>query len=489
MLCPTSIACALLVMLSACADKKEEPPVRTHDPVPTPRLSSILSVPIDVDTNAVRRAVEAALPMQLWTIDQHSKRCVKPQEVKLFGKKLKVTPPISCTIRGVVSRGPIRLRGAGRDILVDVPIHAKIGAYDVGGILKGETANGEALAHARIRLSLTPNWSPAARVRLDYDWVAAPGIDFLGQRITFAEKADTRLGPIITDLERSLPRELAKMNVRKQVDALWQQGFTSIMLNRHKPPVWMRLTPQKLRYGGYEMHGQRLRLNLGLDALTETFVGPKPDAPTLIPLPPMERASAENQLRFHIPVVADYAELEPVILRALRKRARRPFDLPGIGPVSVKFDNVVAYGTVGEKIAVGVTLAITPKAISLGRTSGVIWLVARPVTTPNSAKVRFEALDIAGSTDAVSGDLLIALGRSGAFSEAIAASLTQNFSNDLSKLVEKIRRAIQNKQTGQFVIEAKMDRIATGRIMAYGQGLYLPVDVEGTASVTFRPKP
>jgi hypothetical protein len=477
----------LLALLAACSEQKTLAPVRTNDPVPTPRISSLLSVPIDVDSNAVRRAVESALPKQLWTIDEHSSRCVKPQEVKLFGKRLKVTPPISCTIRGVVTRGPVSLRGSGRDILVDLPIEAKIGAYDVGGILKGETATGRALAHARIRLSLAPNWSPRASVALDYDWVDAPGIDFLGQRITFAQKADQRLGPIIADLERKLPGELARMNLRAQVDALWRQGFTSIMLNREKPPVWMRLTPQKLRYGGYEMHGQKLRLNLGLDAVTETFIGPRPSDPSVTSLPPLEPAGTDNRLRLHIPVVADYVELEPVILRALRKRARRPFDLPGIGKVTARFDKVVAYGTAGEKIAVGVTLSITPQTRQIGTTSGIVWLVARPVTAPNSAKVGFADLVITGDTDGVGGDLLLALGRSGAFSDVIAGSLTQNFSKDLSELLEKIRRAIQDKKTGAFVIDARMDRVATGRVVAYGQGLYLPVDVEGVASVSFKP--
>jgi hypothetical protein len=474
-------------LLSGCSKPEVLAPVRSNEPVPTPRLSSVLSVPIDVDSNVIRRAVDAALPKQLWTIDQHSDRCVKPKQVKLFGKKLKVTPPISCTIRGVVTRGPIRLRGVGQDIFVDVPIEAKIGAYDVGGILKGETATGTALAHAVIRLSLNDNWSPTGSVRLDYDWVDAPGIDFLGQRITFAEKADTRLGPIIAELERTLPRELAKMNVRAQVGKLWAQGFTSIMLNRDKPPVWMRLTPQKLHYGGYEMHGQKLRLNLGLDALTETFVGARPDDPKVTPLPALERSVAASRLRFHIPVVADYAELQPVILRALQKRSRRPFTLPGVGDVAVRFDKIVAYGTTGEKIAVGITLGMKPESMTLGETRGVIWLVARPVNAPNSAKVAFTDLAIAGDTDGVGGDLLVQLAQSGAFSQIIASSLTQNFSNDLDKLMGKIRHAIKSKQTGQFLIGAKMDRIATGRLVAYGQGLYLPVDVEGTASVTFKP--
>lgn len=481
-------ACCLSFALGACSGQKTGAPPRSNDRVPTPQQTSMLTVPIDVDTNALRKVVDEALPKQLWAIEQHSRSCVKPQRINLFGKKLSITPPISCTVRGTVTRGAIRLRGVGQDIVADIPVSARIGAYDVGGILKGETATGAAMVHARIRLSFRPDWTPVATVELDHDWTKAPGIDFLGQRITFTDKVDERLAPIIARLERSLPGELAKLNVRQQVDALWRQGFTSIMLNRERPPVWMRLTPQTLRYGGYELHDQRLRLNLGIDALTETFVGDRPKDAQPTPLPPMAPVQRGTGLRFHIPVVADYRELEPVVLRALQKLSSRPIVLPVAGDVDARFEKVVAYGTAGNKIAVALTVAVKPRSVSVGETRGLIWLVAKPVNKPGSAVVEFEQLEITGNTDGSAGNLLIELGQSRAISSTIAASLTQNFSHDLDELLGKIRKAIENKEAGRFVIRARINRFRTGAITAYGQGLYLPVDVEGNATVVFRPK-
>lgn len=479
----------LVGLASGCSGSGEvKPPPRAEDAVPKPTQSSLLAVPIDLDTEVVRRAVENAVPRQLWTIEQHSPRCVKPRQVKLFGAKLKVTPPISCTIVGVVTRGAIRLRGQGRDIIADMPITARISARDIGGLLKGETATGSAMAHARIRLDLGADWNPRGTVKLGYDWTKAPGIDFLGQRITFTEKADEKLAPVLRKLETDLPRELARTNLRRQVEGLWRQGFTAIELNAEKPPVWMRLTPQKLRYGGYEMRGQKLQLNLGLDAITETFVGQRPADPTPTSLPPLERAETVDRLRFFIPVVADYAELEPVILRALTKRSKRPFDLPGIGTVCARFDKVVLYGTTGGKIAVGVTLAAKPEALNVGETHGLIWITARPINAPGSARVAFDQLSVSGDTDGMGGDLLIKLGSSPAFSNEIAGSLTQNFTHDLDKLLDKIKRAIERKQTGDFTIRARIEQVQTGKIEAYGAGLYLPVNVAGSAGIDYRPR-
>ncbi|WP_051187067.1 DUF4403 family protein [Sphingobium baderi] len=474
---------------SGCSRPQQaQAPPRAHDPVPVPRESSILSVPVDVDTSAIRDAVEQAIPRQLWTINRHSPRCIPPQRVKILGAKLNVTPAISCTIVGVVTRGPVHLRGEGQDIVADIPIHAQISARDVGGILKGETATGSALARARIRLDIGKDWKPHGTVRLHYDWTQAPGIDFLGQRITFTDEADRKLRPVVRNLERDLPRTLSRANLPAQVERLWRQSFTSVQLNERNPPVWMRVTPLRILYNGYAMRESRLRFNLGIEAVTETYVGnrPRPVEPTA--LPPPASAKADGQFHFFIPVTADYAELEPVIMRALTKRSHRPFRLPTVGPVVARFDKVEAYGTNGGRIAVGLTLAARPEARGKAdEVHGRIWITAVPRNAPNSPKVHFDALAVAGNTDALSGDLLLALGNSPAVSTLIAQSLTQNFSNDIAELLGKIRRAIDEKRMGDFLITTDLEQVEIGQIKAFGQGLHLPVRARGTARIAYKP--
>jgi hypothetical protein len=476
------------LLLAGCSGRSHvEPPPRATDAVPAPGESSVIAVPIDADSAALTRAIEGAVPKTLWTIDRHLDQCIAPQRIKLFGKRRKVTPAIGCTVTGVVTRGPIRLRGAGHDIIADMPLRARISARDVGGVLKGETATGSAMAHARIRLSVAPDWTPRGTVKLYYDWTTPPGIDFLGQRITFADKADEKLKPVVRKLEATLPRELARVKLRDDVARLWAQSFTSVQLNGDNPPVWMRITPRRLFYRDYALSGGRLHLDLGMEAVTESFVGPRPPDPAPAPLPKLERSDAKRQLRFFIPVVADYAELEPVILRALVKRSARPFDLPRIGPVTARFDKVVAYGTTGGRIAVGIALAAKRASRGGAPTTGTIWLAAHPVNAPGSAKVSFDDLTVTGDTNGIAGDLLIELGNSPVVSALIAGALGQNFTGDLDDLLGKIRRAIADKRVGDFVIHADLTEVETGRIEAHGQGLYLPVRVGGDARITYQP--
>lgn len=478
------LAAAVTAILWWSRDTNVEPPPRVNDPVEVPKQASHIAVPLESDVSALSRALERAIPRTLWTIDRHFDKCVAARRVRIFKKDLKVTPDIGCNVVGTVARGAIRLRGEGEEIVADIPIHADISARNVGGVLKGETATGDAMAHARVRLTLREDWTAAATVRLSYAWTTPPGIDFLGQRITFTDQADEKLQPVVRELERTLPQEIAKLDIRSKVSEAWRQSFTSLELNAENPPVWMRVTPQRLSYGGYSLERGKLRLRLGMEAGTETFVGPRPQDPEATPLPPLVRESKGEQLRFFIPVIADYAQLEPVVLKALTKRSQRPFDLPGIGPVTARFDKITAYGTTGGRIAMGLTVNARPVG-STTDTLGVVWISARPVNEPGSQKVSFTDLEVRGNTNGIGGDILVQLANSPALAGSVADALTQNFTRDFQKLLVKVQRAIVEKREGDFVIRAQIGKVTTGALKAAGQGLYLPVWAEGSARVEY----
>ncbi|RYD44178.1 MAG: DUF4403 family protein [Sphingomonadales bacterium] len=481
-------ALLLTAALAGCDRKTEvEAPPRATDKAPSPTQTSLIAVPINASTASLKVALERAVPKTLWTINRREARCVQPQQVKLFGKKVKVTPPIACTIVGQVTRGPLRLRGEGDEIVVDVPIHAAIAARDIGGVLKGETATGTAMAHARIKIELTPDWRTQGKARISYGWTKAPGIDFLGKRITFTDEADAKLKPVVRDVEREVNREIAKIDIRKQAADVWRQSFTALELNRENPPVWMRVTPQRILYGGYRIEGDRMNLNLGLEAITETFVSGRPADPKPTPLPRLVREIPKPHLDVRVPVIADYTILQPVVDRALAKRSARPFVLPEVGAMTVKFGKSTIYGSPGGRIALGVDVDMRLTARTGDPTRGRIWMTAVPQNKPGSAEVRFTNLSINGDTDGVGGDLLITLGQSPGFAPLIADALTQNFANDLGKLQGKIKRAVDQRREGAFVIRTRVEGFEIGEIKAYGNGLYLPVRMVGGASVDYRP--
>ncbi|WP_246449450.1 DUF4403 family protein [Novosphingopyxis iocasae] len=480
-------ALASLSLLAACSGSpKNEAPPRVTTPITVKSAPSQIAVPVTAKLDSLAAALERDIPRKLWSIDKPGQTCVASKGIDLGIATVK-TPRIKCRIVGTVTRGKLRLSGSGQTIRAAIPLHAVLHAENIGGIIAQETATADAMAHAVIHLDLDKNWTPHGTVDLKYDWTNAPHAEILGQRIDFTSQADAKLKPVIARLERDLPKELKKLGIRQKVQEGWASAFTVLSLNRENPPVWLRVKPTALHYGGYDVDGRTMRLRLGMEAVTESFVGNKPDAPEPTPLPSMTpMQNKAGRVAFVIPVVASYKELEPVLMKALTKRAAQPIAVPGIGPVIASFKRVTIYGTKNGRMAVGVNFAAHPQGKRGEIAKGTVWLTAKPMNKQNSRVVRFQDLSISGTTDVTGGDLILDLANAPGITELIASSLEQNFQDDFNDLLKKVERAIAAKREGQFTIRADIDSVQTGTISATGQGLFLPTRIEGTARISLR---
>lgn len=482
------VAGAALLLGAGCSHSVRSPAPPRVDTAPDfPLQTSSIVVPISGSLDDLQRALERAIPQRLWSIDRQLDSCVAAKRVDLGIAKVKVLPKLGCRIVGDVRRGRLVLGGRGDRLTITMPIHATIAAKKVGGIAS-KTATGDAIVHAVARLSVVGNWTPSATVAIDYDWTTPPGIDFLGQRIEFATKADARLKPVIAKLERTLPQELDKLKLRDKLASAWKQGFTALQLNRERPPAWMRITPKQLGVGGYSIDRRALTLTLSADALTETFVGDRPADPVATPLPPPARTIGQRGLNFFIPVLADYAQLEPVVRRALLKRAEKGITLAGVGPVDVEFGKVTVYATTGGHLAVGVVAKARARQNALLATKGEVWLTAIPYNLPGSQLVRVRDVTIATDTDSQITNLLIALFKDGSIRASIAQGLSHDFAPDYAKVLTAARRAIGSRREGDFVLSADVTRVENGTLAVTGKGLFLPVRAVGQASIAYRPR-
>ena len=491
----------LLIPLVACGRDQNDPrPPRVDSAPVIPQLASTLVVPVNVRLADLESELNRATPQTLWSIDQREDKCVPAQRLtacaikrkdgscRIGIKKLKVTPDLSCRIVGQVTRGRIALGGSGGNIAITMPVRATVSAQDVGGIIKRETATGAASVRAVAKLGTTPGWQPTATVRIAYDWTNPPGVTILGKRVNFVSKADAKLAGVIAGLERSLPKQLAKVQVRDKVAAAWRGAFSTLLLNRDRPPVWMRVTPQRLGVQGYSVQGRNLLLTVAAEATAETFVGIKPDAPPPTPLPPASPRIGQRGLRFNIPVLADYGELEPVVERALAKRAARGITLPKLGPVDVHFGGVTIYATDNGRLAVGVPVRAKLQSGYLGERRGEVWLTGLPFNAPDSEVIRVDALQIKTRSDSKAVDLMVALFTDPDTIGAIQAALTENFAKDYDHVLTAARRALAERREGDFQLTAKIDQVHHGRIVVTGRGLFLLVEASGAASVLYRPR-
>lgn len=497
----------LLALLAACSGGDVSAPPRVEDSTAVPIATSRVVVPVKAELSALEAHLNRQIAPTLYTIDQREDVCVPPARIticlkhvrpckgdackdvpcKVGKKNAAITPTLSCRIVGTVKRGPIRLTGKGDLIHLSMPVSGEVQAKDVGNILS-ETADARAEVRATIRLGMTPQWRPTAKVDIDYDWTKKPGIELLGKRITFAGKADPQLAKLIRKLEASIPDHLAKARVRERLESGWARGFTSVNLNRANPPVWMRITPHRLSYGGYDATGNDLVVKVELEAGVETFVGDRPFDPAPTPLPPSGRIDGPTGFRLIAPVIADYAQLEPVLEKALVKLSAKPIVVPGIGEVKASFGKPTVYATTGERLAIG--LPIKAQSVTLGVPSkGVVWMTGVPWNEPDSPVVRVRDLQVFGKTDRVVTDLLLSVAQSPSVVGQIEMALTQNFANDLNKLKVKIDKALTNKQVDDFLLNVNLTELRYGVVKPLGQGAYLPVEVSGTGSLRWHPAP
>lgn len=481
---------AMSLLLPGCnaeADPAAIAPPRADDPIVFSTEPSQIAVDLDVDLAELERTLERELPRELWQIDQPDSVCVAPKKIDLALFKVK-SPKIECRIVGNVVRGKPRVSGKGQQLFVTLPVTGTVAARDVAGIFKGETATGQAEVTLAMTLDLTSKWQIASQTRVDYRWTREPGVDFLGQRIELTSQADRELRPVKRDASRIIARELAKLPVRDLAARGWREAHQVFELNERDPAVWGQLTPKQFRFGGYSVAGRVLTLRLGLDALLETDVGMMPEAVTPAALPPLaRRAKDARQSHLHVPVVAAYGVLEPVVAKALAKRARRPFVIEDYGSVMVRFGDIKVYGTGEGRIAVGGTFNAVSDMASIGKVKGTIWLTALPVNEPNSRKVLFSDIVISGDADIVGEAFLIALANAPGFRETITTALAQNFENDFNELRAKIDRAVAVQRGPLSDYAITIESVETGVIKAYGQGLYLPIDMTARIKGKLRP--
>lgn len=478
-------ALLVLLVLAGCQRDAGNPaPPRATGTVALPEDRSTLTVPVVASLDAVEAGLERETPRVVWRIDEHRDRCVAGRRVA----GVKVTPDLGCRIVGEARRGRIRLAGAGERLTIVMPVDARVSVRDLGGVA-GETATGSAIVRANARIGIRGDWQPRATLDIGYDWQQEPGLELLGQRVTFTRQAEEKLAGLIAKLERDLPRHLARLDLKKQLEPAWRQAFTTFSISKRNPPAWMRITPQRVGYGGYRVDGRALRLTLSAEALTQTFVGDRPDAPAPTPLPPPAPVAGRPGLRFFIPVLADYRQLEPVVERELRELAARGITLAGIGPVDAQFGKVTIYATDGNRLAVGVKTTVKPRSGALSATKGEVWLTAIPWNAEGSQVVRARDVRFATRTDSAVVNLLVALFENAAVRAGVESALTHDFSGDYAKLLAKAQQALEARREGDFLLSATITRVVNGRIQATADGLFLPVRAEGEAKIEYRPSP
>lgn len=465
------------------------PPRATPAPLP-PQPPSSIALPVRVPLALIERAVNSAVPQQLWQVDKAGAVCMKGGRLNILGSRVKVTPDIKCRIVGQVTRGAITLSGRQGRIHLEMPVSALLEARDIGGVIARSGTTASALITADLVPLITPEGQLSARIDLTYNWQQEPAVRVLGQSIRLTEKADEKLAPVLARAQADLPRRLAALQVRAELEKLWRQGFAVQSINRRNPAAWLRLTPQSLAFAGARVEDHQLRIDARLGALAEVVLGPAPKPATSTPLPAIATPtdSVTGGLALHIAVLADPATLQPAIDKALAKVAARGIEVPDVGRVRVRFGRSTLYTTPDGKLALGLVISARGPRQLLD-TRGRLWLTARPETGTHDERLRIRDLDLAAAPGAdPQFPLLVAVAKSDAVRGAVAAALAQDFARDYRKLERRIDLALAQVPIGDFQLAVLLNSVRHGKLIVVGDRLYLPVTAYGIARLDLPPR-
>ncbi|KAB7648537.1 DUF4403 family protein [Polymorphobacter fuscus] len=466
----------LLVLLAACSRNVANPePARVTTPLLVPAQASTIAIPVTARIAELERLLNDRVPARITSTDAQQAACAGAG----------VAARIGCQFTGSVDRGPIRVTGIdGNVLLLSVPVSGTVVTRLTGSTPVAAAAEVE----ARVALDIVGDWQPVADVAVTYRWTRAPDIDVLGRRISVAAAADPLLAGLIARLEAAVPECLEKLQPRARLAAAWRQGFTVVPVNPAAPQVWLRVTPQQLHFANYAIADGALTLGLGATALTETFVGTQPAAPAATPLPPPAAIPADglSAFRAHVPVVADYTGLEAIVAAALKNVESPPLAVRGLGDVQPEFGAVRIHATDGGRLAIGLTMTASTRRQWI-RPRGTVWITLKPYNRPGSQVLEIRDVAITGSPDSASFRILLAVARSRVVRDQLARALSQDLTASYQAALGNAGTALADRRLGDFRLSVGIDAVTNGTLVAAGQGLYLPVDARGTATLRFDP--
>lgn len=467
-----------LAVLAGCSDTTSNPaPPRLVEPLALPEQPSTLRIPVGLPLATIEREINGEVPTTLYRIDEPQRVCIKT--------KSKLIPDVTCRLRGEVTRGPIRLSGSGSVLTLTMPVRTNVRAENIGKLIKRETATGAMNVTARVRLGLAPDWMPRAKVDADYAWTNKIGIDFLGQRIEFADKVDPELRKVLAQLERTLPAKLGRVQAKQEVAKIWAKGFTSVRV-KTDPLIWARFTPERIGFGGYSVQNGQLSVVFAAQAKTETIFGERPKDPPVTPLPNLMRGLPPGGINVHVPVLVRYDVLEKAALRELSSLDYRKIELKGGAKVDAEYHEVTIYGTPDRRVALGV--GMTVKAASGAfTTKGKVWFTARPAIDLKKRIVGIADLVVSGQTDSKAFNLLLDAVNRTALRERMVQAVRYNFSRDYDEGIRKADAWLEEQPFEGFVFRGDMADAQLRRLRIAPEGFLVEADAQATASMTYNP--
>ena len=361
-----------ILLIQSCARKPFLPPAPAATyagTVASVKEVSTLNIPIEIPLSEISRKINEQLGLVLFEDNSL-------EDNGGDNLMLKVT-----------KREPIALDGKGGNLFairVPLKIWAKAG-YKVEkfgvSVSKYEDTEFDIDMDFLTRINLNSDWKVStSTVSNGYKWVSEPKV-----KIGFFSIPVT--GIIEKIIERELPQvvktvdgEVAKISFRQQVESVWKSVQNPILMNQTYQ-AWLKVSPQSIVMTPIGMKGNNVRVGLGINTLAETFMGAKPAASALIPLPVL-KINEKMEEKFEVGLMTEipFSQMKKI---AMEQAGGKTYEFND-GKQKITVLDMEIYGH-GDDLVVGTTLS--------GALNGKVFIKGKPYYDAASQSLKMKDLD------------------------------------------------------------------------------------------------
>ena len=180
---------------------------------------------------------------------------------------------------------PIRLVGGTKqNLLIEVPlkIWAEKGIGTLG-IYSYQNTTFETVMYFNTQLTFNNNWTVTTKTSsMGFKWVTKPVLDFGKVKVPITSIVESSLTKQQADFCATMDEMMAsQLNFQKYAVMAWNQ-FAEPFKISDDYSTWLKITPVSVNIAPLVFYGNLIEANIGIDAFSETFTGPKPAATPLV---------------------------------------------------------------------------------------------------------------------------------------------------------------------------------------------------------------
>lgn len=364
--------------------------------------------------------------------------------------------------------GALRLQAQGNSIRLSMPLSFKSSS--------GPDTKGSLIVNTRIAADITPEWLPKVSVRSSFDWTKKPNVKLLFFKVRVSGVVGRSISKKLGELDTDIKQRIVTALTLKPRAEKWWQGLYQPDLLTEEPPVWLSVDPQSFYFEPLGGDNSHLRLTLGIRARLSTAFAREPAPVPPMPLPPLQRATAEDEgFALHFPVLADYQGLAVEMREELAGREIR-LERGAITPT-----DFTLY-TSGRNLVVGIDFISDAPGFWMD-TRGTVYFTGEPRFDPETKILRIENFRF---TRRLNNPLLSTATwvLQDSLREQMQERLTWNLGERLQEGAQKLSVQLNQPLGDDLRLSGEVQHLNLTGIECLAQGIQIGLEVRGQLKVS-----